>query len=327
MYLFAINTRAGNGRGQKVWQSVQTELQRRNIAHSAVIMDDAHSAIPLIKQQMTILNQTESGASLLSAIVVIGGDGTIHSLLPLFEGNRIPIGIIPAGSGNDTARTFHIPSSPIAALDHILTGKANEIDLIQTFFPSEQHHNEQSTSSGKLSLTLTAVASGLDSAIAAAVNRSTYKKWCNRLGIGSFAYLIGVFQTLTTYRPMPIEITVDNKLHRYERGWLTAVANGTSYGGGLRICPDADPSDRQLDICILHSCSRLQLLRLLPMLLIGTHTKSRYVTMLRGKRIMISPAASSQTSYLTAYGDGEELSTAPYEAVVKPSALQLISSG
>ncbi|MFF2483154.1 diacylglycerol/lipid kinase family protein [Paenibacillus sp. NPDC058071] len=331
MLLFAVNPSAGNGRGKRAWSIVEAELNRRSIAYEAIILNNMENAYKEMSDRLEKLGPQGTGK--LDAIAVIGGDGTLHGLLPLFVGSGVPVGIIPAGSGNDTARHFRIPHKPLAALRKLLDGRAVPIDLIRTKLklPSASSQADQDELQ-RPSFTITAVAAGFDSAIAAAVDRSFYKSWCNRLGIGSFAYVIGVLQTLFAYRPTAIEVTIDGVMQRFERSWLSAIASTSSYGGGLRICPEANAADGKLDICIVHSCSTLQLLFLLPTLLLGAHTKLRYVTMLQGASVRLRPVPvksgkgeASLNHPIEAYGDGERLGEVPLESVVLPSSLRFIS--
>jgi len=303
MYLFIINAFAGNGRGQRAWSKIEPAMMQKGIKFISISLH-ASNAMELIS---TYINSNEIR---WKAVVIVGGDGTIHSLLPALAGTGIPLALIPAGSGNDTARALGLPLKPLPALDALLKDTVTTIDLIHT-----------STAASVSELTLTAVATGFDGAIAETVDRSFYKKWCNRLGIGSLAYIIALFQTLASFRPFPVSITVDGTKHRYDKGWLIAVTNTSSYGGGLAICPDADPRDYMLDICIVHSCSPLQLFALFPTILTGKHTKLRYVTMLKGRSIRIEPSADAK---LHALGDGEPLGSPPITVELAPQTLEMI---
>ncbi|WP_027086042.1 diacylglycerol/lipid kinase family protein [Cohnella panacarvi] len=301
MILFVVNMNSGNGRGAKVWRQVEQRLQARGTTYRAVLSSNGQDAYERTAAQ---LSDTE-----WKAIAVVGGDGTLHGLLPLLVGTGIPVGIIPAGSGNDTSRAFRIPRDPIQALDIIVSGRTRLTDAIA------------STSGLETQVTITAIAVGMDGAVAADVNGSRYKRWCNRLGIGSLAYLIGFVRGLAKFSPSDMTITVDGTVHRFRRGWLSAVANIASYGGGLRICPDARFDDGQLHVCVVHGCSLWRILFVFPTILKGAHVKLRNVTLLKGRQVTIEPSGR-----FLAYGDGEPSGATPLQAELLPGQLVFLTT-
>ncbi|WP_167747180.1 diacylglycerol/lipid kinase family protein [Cohnella luojiensis] len=301
MVLFVVNENSGNGRGKKIWAQVEAQLRIQGTAYGKVVTKSESEAITLVRDFLKRGN--------LKAIAVVGGDGTLHSLLPVLATSGIPYGIIPSGSGNDTSRALGIPRDPLKALDIIVAGYTRRIDLLET-----------ATESGDKQLTLTAVAVGLDAMVAADVNGSRYKKWCNKLGIGSLAYVIGLLRALAKYKPGPITVTMDGIKHEFKRGWLSAISNVSTYGGGLQICPDALPDDGHLHVCIVHSCSVRRILFIFPAVLTGNHVKlHRFVTILSGRSVTVQGAAP-----MLAFGDGEPSGETPISAVIRPRQLDFL---
>ncbi|MEK3761882.1 diacylglycerol kinase family protein [Paenibacillus sp. FSL R7-0337] len=297
MYLFIINSRSGGGAGRRTWHTVQALLAARAVPYEALFTQSADSAE---SQVLQALARSEDWR----AAIVVGGDGTIHSVLGALRRRNVPLGVIPAGSGNDTARGFSIPLAPEAALDHALQERWIEADLLNA--------------AG--SLTLTAVASGFDAQVAVNVNGSRYKRLCNAIGAGRLAYIIGVLHTLMTFKPCRVSVTCDGKEQAFDQAWLVSVCNLPSYGGGLLICPQAESGDGLLDVCVVHGVSRGQLLRLFPTVVKGRHTKLPYVTMLRGRSVAVHFAQPRH-----AIGDGEALGTAPLAVACEPGALRVLS--
>ncbi|RCX21766.1 YegS/Rv2252/BmrU family lipid kinase [Fontibacillus phaseoli] len=296
MYLFIVNRNSGNGGGYRVWKKIQELLHHRSIPYDYIFTQSAEEAHSYLIDRLA----NKSG---WSAVGVVGGDGTIHSLLPAMRDSGVPLAVFPAGSGNDTARGFRIPRKTAAALDIMLEGMPRSTDLI-------------SISGGS---TLTALAVGFDAEVAHNVNRSRYKKICNWFGMGRLAYVIGVFHTLLTFRPAPLTVECDGQEYTYTSGWLAAVNNVTTYGGGLSICPEAKPDDGLLDICIVHDCSRFKLMLLFPTLLFGKHTRFSFVSMLRGRNVTVRSSLPR-----LALGDGEPVSSTPLTASADPGALRVM---
>lgn len=295
MYLFVVNKRSGNGHGYRTWLKIKDALDAMAVHYRHLFTDSAGQAADLIAAAL-------SEPELWKGVAVIGGDGTIHSVLPVLKNFNIPLAVIPAGSGNDTARGFGIPHDPLSALELMLAGQTRAADLIVT-------------SGG---LTLTALAIGFDAQVAENVNTSLYKKICNFFRVGRVAYIVGILHTLLTFKPCSLTVKCDGMTTTYEKAWLTAISNVKSYGGGLHICPEAHPGDGELDICIVHGCSRLQLLRLFPTVLSGKHVHLPFVEFKRGKEISIQFEQQR-----LALGDGENMSTGPFDICVEPSALQV----
>ncbi|MBT2292437.1 diacylglycerol kinase family lipid kinase [Paenibacillus albidus] len=297
MYLFIINPRSGGGSGQRTWQAVETLLNKRHIAYETLFTKSAAGAEEAVCGALSRHEAWE-------AAVVVGGDGTIHSVLGALQRMNVPLAVIPAGSGNDTARGFGIPLATEAALDAALTGRCTAADLL----------------SGADGLTLTAVASGFDAQVAANVNASRYKRLCNAIGAGQLAYLFGIVHTLMTFKPCRVSVACDGREHVYETAWLVSVCNLPSYGGGLLICPQAKADDGLLDVCVVHGCSRWQLLRLFPTVFKGRHVTLPFVTMLRGRCVSVRFAEARH-----AIGDGESLGTGPLAVRCEPGALKVRS--
>ncbi|EJW19683.1 putative lipid kinase [Paenibacillus alvei DSM 29] len=297
MMLFVINQYAGNGKGLLTWHLVESRLKQLGTKYIACVTATPEEAEKHVRAHLTQYPH--------STIAVLGGDGTIHRLLPILLETQAALGVIPAGSGNDTARGFHIPIEPLQALNTILHGQRTAVDLIQA-------NNKW---------TLTALATGFDAEVAEAVNESRYKRWCNRLGIGSAAYVIGALITMFKFKPSRATITINGTIHQYDNVWLTAIANSTSYGGGIRICPQADPGDGEVDVCIVHGCSRWTLMRLFSTVFSGNHVNLPYVSMLRGYDVHITSSINR-----VAYGDGERTGTTPLRATIRRHKLFLIQS-
>jgi YegS/Rv2252/BmrU family lipid kinase len=302
--LFVVNEKSGNGRGKKAWAAVQRKLAQQGTEYRAILAESPERAALEAKEYLN--------TGKVTAVAAVGGDGTMHSILPLSLEFAVPAGLIPAGSGNDTSIAFGLPRDPEAALQIVLGGRTRKTDILWTERADGTEHPS-----------LISVAIGLDGAVAEDVNGSRYKRWCNRLGLGRLAYIIGLLRMLAVFRPGSLTVTADGIRRDFTRSWLTAVANLATYGGGLRICPDARPDDGLLHVCVVHGCSPWQLLLVFPTVLSGRHTGSRFVTMLSGTEIQVQTPPSAP---LLAYGDGEPAGTTPVRASVRPGQLLFLIS-
>ncbi|EDY60183.2 diacylglycerol kinase [Streptomyces sviceus ATCC 29083] len=113
---------------------------------------------------------------------------------------------------------------------------------------------------------------------------------------------------MAAFRPLRYRITLDEgRVHEVE-ATLVAVGNGSSYGGGMRICPGADLTDGLFDITVVGDCSRTTLLRVFPRVYRGTHVDHPKVTVLKAAKVEITAEG------VTGYADGEPLGPLPLSA-------------
>ncbi|RXJ04030.1 diacylglycerol kinase family lipid kinase [Anaerobacillus alkaliphilus] len=292
MYLFIINNQSG--KGAKVWKKTLPILQSKEVNYKAFFITKPED---LLHIETKLMKET------IKAIVIIGGDGSIHHALKFVENTEIPIGIIPAGSGNDFARALKIPHKSSEALNLILRGHTKKIDMIKV--------DDKPCA--------TVVGIGFDAKVAELANRSKIKKWLNFIKLGKLAYIYGVLKGVFSYQSTEMTIHVDGIEKTYSHVWLIALANTPYYGGGLKISPEANYTDGTLNICIVHSLSRLELLLFFPLVFLGKHTLHPSVEMISGKEIEIS-----STSSVPIQADGEPLGSTPTFITIKNRELHVI---
>ena len=134
------------------------------------------------------------------------------------------------------------------------------------------------------------------------------------------AFLLGTIEGVARYRPAPARVVVDGEVVFEGPLVLATASNGRYFGSGMRIAPDAELDDGQLEIVIIPGMSKGSLLVRLPRLYRGTHTRVRGVLTLRGQRLAIEPLGEP----LWMEADGESLGSIPVEAEIVPGALQIV---
>jgi diacylglycerol kinase (ATP) len=226
--------------------------------------------------------------------VVLGGDGLVHLAVQEIAGSDIPLGIVPAGTGNDIAAALGIPADPLAAAALIGSSAPRPADAVRD-------------DDGQWWLSV--LCAGFDSAINERANRI---RWPH----GPRRYDIAILAELATLHPYPFRLTVDGA------EWsgpaiLVAVGNTERYGGGYRMCAGADPYDGTLDVTVVGPVGRLDLVRMLPKVKSGGHFSHPAVTVLHGREIAIEAAGVS------AYADGERLGDLPQTARCESGALHI----
>lgn len=238
------------------------------------------------------------------AALIFGGDGTVHRHLPVLYASKIPVLVVPKGSGNDFAHALGIHSERAAlrAWRQFCCGKRNlrEIDL--GLIRKDNHETPFCC----------VVGAGLDAQANARANRMP--AWLRR----SAGYLVAAIQALLSSKPVDLEVTTAHGCVK-SAALLIAVGNAHRYGGGVKIVPRASMDDGLLDICVVRSISKLKVLFCLPIIYFGGHTRLKEVDYFRADKLAIGSRPP-----LEVYADGEFVCDTPVEIGLVPKALRVI---
>lgn len=241
-----------------------------------------------------------------NCVVACGGDGTIqevvNALAPLkaTRGEACPVlGLAPAGRCNDFARALGVARDPAAIIDTLSAGDARDIDL------------------GKVNdrYFCTVATLGADAAVSSFVDSM-------RMPLtGTLAYVYGAVRVLSRYRCKAVKLIGDFGTIE-QPVFLASSANTSSYGGSIRIAPDAVPTDGRLDLCLIDAVRRLRSLTLLPTMLAGRHSSLSEVRFLRTKGFRIEADDA-----LEIWADGERIAQTPATVEIIPGAIRVMIPG
>ncbi|KUI01469.1 diacylglycerol kinase [Mycolicibacterium acapulense] len=290
------NPASGHGSAPHAAERAVAQFHRRGMDVVAIAGTSAEHARKLVEGAL------DRG---MDALVVVGGDGIISLALQVLAQTDIPLGIIPAGTGNDHAREFDIPTrDPEAAADVVVDGVtggvARTIDL-----------GRIRGADGTDKWFGTVMAAGFDSLVTDRTNRM---RWPH----GRMRYNLAMVAELSKLRLLPFRLSFDGQEVTTELT-LAAFGNTRSYGGGMRICPGADPTDGLLDVTMVASASRTRLIRLFPTVFKGTHVDLDEVSTARAKTITVDSPG------INAYADGEYMCPLPVEVSAVPGALKILT--
>jgi len=248
------------------------------------------------------------------AILIFGGDGTIHRHLPALVRLQLPVLIVPAGSGNDFARALKLRSmrDSLRLWRDFESGKiqAQAIDLgviVPSASPERTHY-------------FCCIAGcGLDSAAARRANRMP--RWLR--GHGGYALaLLPLLLKLPAYSMRLTQISGEDRAEAEKLSLLAAFANTPFYGDGMRIAPEADLADGKLDICRINTLNPFKLFCMFPTVYFGRHLLLPEVEYSRAERIHVQTETP-----LEIYADGEFVCETPAEISVAAGALRVIHAG
>lgn len=262
MYHFIINANSKSGKGIRTWTTVKNELDSRHVDYICYFTKHKNHAITLAKE---ICEQNNG----IKNIVVLGGDGTMNEVVNgITSIDDVILGYIPTGSSNDLARSLKLPKDPLECLNHILF--PTHFDFLDIGIVSMKDNEERKfcVSNGV----------GFDAAVCEETFHSSLKKKLNKLGLGKLTYIIIALKQLFSSAFMDGSVTKDDgTVITYHNIFLITSMIHKYEGGGHRICPNADPRDGKLSICLVHDLNKIQILFLLPFLVIGQHTKFKGV--------------------------------------------------
>lgn len=200
----------------------------------------------------------------VDAVFAAGGDGTLSQVLTGLLDTGVPAGVIPAGTGNDLARTLGLSLEPALAAAQLVQGAPEPVDLMEI--------------DGGRWWAVNVLGIGFDSRVAGRMARKS------RAVGGIWAYLLAVAGEFAAFRSTRMKLTVDDQ-HWEGPALLTAIGNARSYGAGMKITPQAEIDDGWLDVVVVGAMSRLQFLRNFPRVMHGTHLSHPAVHTWRGKSI------------------------------------------
>ncbi|MFZ1916256.1 MAG: diacylglycerol kinase family protein [Terriglobales bacterium] len=247
------------------------------------------------------------------AVVIFGGDGTIHRHLGALVRLGLPVLVVPSGSGNDFARALRLRSErdSLKAWQGFIEGKfqAGAIDL-GVVRPQSPPDIER--------YFCCVAGCGLDSITARRANRMP--RWLR----GHGGYALALLPALLKLPACPMKLvrwngTEESREEKPRLTLLAAFANTQFYGDGMRIAPRADPSDGQLDICRIWPMNPLELVSMFPTVYFGQHLRSSKVEYSKAERVCVETEAPIEI-----YADGEFVCSTPAEISVAPGALRVI---
>lgn len=289
-----INPTAGGNKGQVVGARV-LEL----------LAETSHEVINLSGSDLKIARSNAERAIALGdieALVVVGGDGMAHLAANVAVNKKVTVGIIPAGTGNDSAS---ILGMPLDNTDQAVSLVLENLSKPKTVDALSISHGEGET------FAFGTASAGFDALVNARANRMTWPRGANR-------YYLAMLLELASFRPVRYKLQVDGQSSE-RQAMLCVVSNSGVFGGGMLVVPDASVVDGLLDLLVLKKMSRIKLVRIFPRVYKGTHVTDPAVEITRAKEVAIEAAG------MPIYSDGEFVGMAPFVAKVLPKALSVAS--
>ena len=283
MWLVVVNPKAGLGAAAKLATQVVGFLKSNEINYRMISPNSAAETKAQVREALRAGEATK--------LLSVGGDGLFHLLLQLAIEFKVSLALAPGGTGNDFYRA-------LGWFDYELS------DYLEHLISTEPSFVDVGVVDGEYFGAV--LSSGFD----AVVNeRANGMKW----PAGPAKYNVAIALELPKFKAIEFKIFADEKVLEVE-AMLIAIGNGSSYGGGMRVCPAADLHDGLLDIMILHPVSKFEFIKVFPTVYKGTHIEHPQVEIIRAKAIRIESSA-------VAYADGERIGQLPVQVESLPKTL------
>jgi len=288
--LIVANPRSGKGKSLKVAE--QFKDRASNAGFKPVVIGVLGKEEMLRSLRVAIEDDHQS----IGGVISVGGDGLLHALLPVLREFDLPFTVIPTGTGNDFAREI---GAMRRTLDETLA-KISEtpVEIDSVIIKSDRG---EARACQVLSL-------GFDALVNERANGFRRIR-------GKMKYVVATIRELALFKPMRFEINIDG-VDYSQHAMLIAVANGPSYGGGMKICPGARFDDGLLDVLILSKVSIIELIKVFPKVYSGSHISHPAIEVIKGREIRVNAPAK-------AYADGEYISELPITIHVEPGSLKV----
>lgn len=287
-----INPAANRGRGNQVGDRAMAAFSEAGIE----TINLSGSSQEDVREKML------RNAKALSGIVAIGGDGTSQLGVNLAMEHSLPLGLVPAGSGNDQVRQLNVPLSDSSAAVANIVGALECPRAVDVMWVETSYRKFWSLGS---------ISAGFDALCAERANRLVWPK-------GPNSYVAALFLELPRFKPIAYRIEADG-VSREFKAMLCGVANVKNFGGGMMISPQSEITDSEVEVFILHEVSRRKLLEIFPKVYKGEHVRYSEVEIFKASKVRIENDGFPMTC------DGEIIGPAPFSVEVRPGGLSLLS--
>lgn len=289
MYYFIVNPASKSGHGIEAWESVKAYLIENSIEFEIYFSKRVGHVQQLVAD---ILREHENETDRIN-VIVMGGDGTLNEVIQgIGNFDRVNLGYIPTGSGNDFAKANNYSPDPVENAKRVLGCKEPlKYDIGRLHF---LNIDDERSSIGKGSLAATryfnvSCGMGFDAAVCADILDTSIKARLNRLGLGKLAYGLVAIKLIFGAKLCDATLTLDNdEVIKIKDCRLIVGMNNCYEGGGYKFAPNAVPDDGYLDICMVENISPVGVLLALPGATKGTHVKNKKIHIYRVKEYEIT---------------------------------------
>ncbi|XP_021748583.1 sphingoid long-chain bases kinase 2, mitochondrial-like [Chenopodium quinoa] len=310
--VFVVNPRGANGTTGKEWKKLLPFLRSRLSSDCNIC--ESFTSGPSHATDIT-REAIREGAN---AVIAVGGDGTLHEVVNGFFWQGKPVssqgekpdhttalGLIPLGTGSDFARTYGWKNDPYEAVERIANGIKSRLDVGVITAEDKEPHYFINVADIHLSAK-------------AGYYAARYKT------LGNLCYVIGALQAFMGHKNVDLRVKIDDgEWMKYSQVTALCIGNAKYFGGGMKITPNADPSDGYLEVVALQDFKWYDFILKLHKLYNGTHLSVRNVTSRSVRSIEVEQIDDGDPIYIQS--DGEHIGFLPKKLCILPGAIEMIT--
>lgn len=297
MYYFIVNTKSRSGKSLTIWKNVKKVLKDMNVEFKAYETKYAGHASKLASD---ICNKEDDE----KCIIIVGGDGTINEVVngindSGIEGlDKVKVGLIPAGSGNDFARGLGIKDNETKIIGEIIDNKHSEV--LKKIDIGRVCYKEDGIEKSRLFAISSGI--GLDAIVCKKTIDSKLKDFLNKIKLGKLTYILLTIETLFSMTTFVADVKVKNEKFSLNKVIFMANMNVRAEGGGVPMAPGAKSYDGKLSMCMASGIPKWRTFFCLPLLALAKHER------IKGFRIIENEECEIVTDKaVVLHADGEYL--------------------
>ena len=293
-----INPAGAGGAAKQTWAKVRDCLKAKGVPFKAHFSSPERDIDALTrgvcrmyeKQHALGDEAPEAWADDVLTLLVIGGDGTMNLLVNgITDFDRVNVGFIPCGSGNDLARSIGITKDAGKELETILKGEVRRhLDIGDLVYLDRYNEKNEPLSPGEKHRYFNiSCGVGFDAAVCWKVQTTPVKSLFNKLHLGKLSYIAIATQTIFKTPKVPMTLVFEDHEVTFPKAMFAAFMNEPYQGGGFKFAPEADPTDEIYDVCVADGLSTLDFFRVFPSAYSGGHVNFKGITMHRGHSVEV----------------------------------------
>ena len=296
-----VNPAGAGGTASRAWMKVRATLREKKVPFKAHFSSPEHDIDVLTRRVCEMYEKQhalgekapEAWADDELTLLVIGGDGTMNLLVNgITDFDRVRVGFIPCGSGNDLARSVGITKDAEKELETILKGEVcRTLDLGELVYGDcYDERDVELPKKKKNRLFNISCGMGFDAAVCWKVQTTPVKSLLNKLHLGKLSYITIAAQEIFKTPRVPVTIAYDGEEKSFPQLMLAAFMNERYQGGGFMFAPEADPTDEKYDVCVGDGLSTADFFKIFPSAYNGGHVRFKGVSINRAHEVEVSAA-------------------------------------
>jgi diacylglycerol kinase (ATP) len=300
-WMVILNPTSGNGKSKKKWPKINHFLKQYGFHYEVVFTEYSKHSISLVHQAI------EKG---ITNIICIGGDGTLHNIVNgimsqnKIPSNRVNVGMIPIGTGNDWVKTHHISRDIHNAIKTIVKDELSYQDIGKIELNNKKAEHVYFNNIAGV---------GFDAHVVSKVNK--YKK------IGSLSYLFGALIGLFSFKNFNASVYVNSKIIS-SKTLMVLIGLGKYSGGGMQLTKEPNAFDGLFDVSIAKNLSKIEIIRNLSHLFNGKITSHKKVESIKTTNVEIT---INEENFPFVQADGELVGKGNLIITIIPKALSFYS--